>query len=98
MSRFLLDTDTLSLLQQGYATVWQRANAHPVSDIVVSVVSLQEQMQGWLALLQRTRQRQQLALAYDRLVLRLLPVWTRLPSCRSRSRQSCASSTCAPCA
>ena len=30
MSLFLLDTDTLSLLEQGHAAVLQRVNGHPV--------------------------------------------------------------------
>jgi tRNA(fMet)-specific endonuclease VapC len=77
MSRFLLDTDTLSLLQQGHATVLQRVNSHPVSDIAVSTITLQEQMQGWQAGLNRARDRQQTALAHERLVVRLLPTWCR---------------------
>jgi tRNA(fMet)-specific endonuclease VapC len=77
MSRFLLDTDTLSLLQQGHATVLQRVNRHPVRDIALAVITLQEQLQGWQAALARARNRQQTALAYDRLVTRLLPVWCR---------------------
>ncbi len=77
MSLFLLDTDTLSLLQQGQPTVLQEVNRHPVSDIALSAITLQEQMQGWQAALTRARDRQQVALVYDRLVTRLLPLWCR---------------------
>jgi tRNA(fMet)-specific endonuclease VapC len=77
MSRFLLDTDTLSLLQQGNATVLQRVNSHPIADIAISVISIQEQMQGSLIAISRARTRQQLALAYDRLMSRYLPLWFR---------------------
>ncbi|HKI31465.1 MAG TPA: type II toxin-antitoxin system VapC family toxin [Gemmataceae bacterium] len=77
MSRFLLDTDILSLLQDGHATVLQRVNSHPVSDIAVATLTLQEQMQGWQAGLNRARKRQQIALAHERLVVRLLPMWCR---------------------
>jgi tRNA(fMet)-specific endonuclease VapC len=79
MSLFLLDTDTLSLLEQGHATVLQRVNSLPVSEIAVSVITIQEQLQGWQAALARARNRQQVALAYERLTTRLLPVWCRFP-------------------
>lgn len=77
MSRFLLDTDTLSLLEQGHPLVLQRVNNFPLFDITLSAISIQEQMQGFLAGLTRARNRQQVALAYDMLVTRLLPVWCR---------------------
>jgi len=77
MSLFLLDTDTLSLLEQGHLLVQQRVNSHAVSDIALSAISIHEQMQGFLASLSRARNHQQLARAYDMLVTRLLPVWCR---------------------
>jgi tRNA(fMet)-specific endonuclease VapC len=52
-------------------------NSHPVRDVAVAVISIQEQLQGWQAALTRARNRQQIALAYERLVTRLLPVWCR---------------------
>jgi tRNA(fMet)-specific endonuclease VapC len=75
MSLFLLDTDTLSLLQRGHPTVWQRADSHPVVDITVSAISIQEQMQGSLGAIGRARDDDQLEKAYDFLVTRLLPTW-----------------------
>ncbi|HEY7425560.1 MAG TPA: type II toxin-antitoxin system VapC family toxin [Gemmataceae bacterium] len=55
----------------------QRVNSHPVSDIALSAISIQEQMQGFLVSLSRARNHQQLALPYDMLVTRLLLVWCR---------------------
>src|SRR5205809_6687497 len=75
MSLFLLDTDIVSLLEQGHATVLQQINSHSVSDIAVSASTIQEQIQGFLAALARAPNPQQLAHAYDMLVTRLLPVW-----------------------
>jgi len=75
MSLFLLDTDTLSLLEQGHPTVLQHVNRHPAADVAVSTVTIQEQMQGFQAALSRARTRQQTALAHDMLASRLLPVW-----------------------
>lgn len=77
MSRFLLDTDTLSLLEQGHTEVLKQVNRHRVADIMTPAISVQEQMQGFLAALKRARTAQQLARAYDMLVAQLLPVWGR---------------------
>ena len=77
---FLLDTDILSLLQQGHARILQHINRHPIADISISVISIQEQMQGFQAALTRARDHRQLASAYDMLVIRLLPVWSRFPT------------------
>jgi tRNA(fMet)-specific endonuclease VapC len=79
MSLFLLDTDTLSLLEQGHAVVLQRVNSLAVADIAVSVITVEEQVQGWQAALGRARNRQQVARAYEMLAARLLPVWNRFP-------------------
>lgn len=79
MIQFLLDTDSLSLLQQGHPTVLQRVNGHPVSNVAVSTITLQEQMQGWQGNLNRARNPQQVAIAHERLVIRLLPTWCRFP-------------------
>jgi tRNA(fMet)-specific endonuclease VapC len=76
MSVFLLDTDTLSLLEQRHPLVLHRINSHPLSDIMLSAISIQEQMQGFLSNLMRARNRQQIAQAYDLLVMLLLPVWS----------------------
>jgi hypothetical protein len=40
MSLFLLDTDTLSLLEQGHPLVLQQVNRHPPPDIAVSAISI----------------------------------------------------------
>ncbi len=79
MSLFLLDTDTLSLLEHQHPLVLQRVNSRAPADIALSAISVQEQIQGFLASLSRARNRQQVALAYDLLVTRLLPVWCRFP-------------------
>jgi tRNA(fMet)-specific endonuclease VapC len=77
MSRYLLDTDTLTLLQFNHPTVTQRVSAHPDTDITIAVLSVQEQMRGWLARLNRLSTPDQLADWYDRLTNKLFPVWRR---------------------
>ncbi len=77
MSQFLLDTDTISLVQYGHAQLVQRLTLQPDSDIAISVLSVQEQMRGWLARLSRLSKPDQLADWYDFLAQRMFPVWRR---------------------
>ena len=77
MSRYLLDTDTITLLQFGHATVVRNVAARPNTDILLCVVSFQEQMRGWLGRLGKLAAPAQQADWYDRLVTRLFPVWRR---------------------
>jgi tRNA(fMet)-specific endonuclease VapC len=77
MSVFLLDSDTLTLLEQRHVIVLQNVNAHPISHINLPAIALQEQMQGFLAAVNRARDQQELALAHEMLVNRLLPTWSR---------------------
>lgn len=79
MSVFLLDTDTLTLVQHRHAAVMQRAASYPDTTIFISAVSLQEQMKGWLGRLVRLNKPDQVSDWYDRLVLRLFPVWKKYP-------------------
>jgi tRNA(fMet)-specific endonuclease VapC len=79
MSLFLLDTDTLSLPQWGQPAVLQQVNARPVAEVAVCVISIQEQVQGWQAAINRARTPQQLSLAYDLFIMHLLPAWGRFP-------------------
>lgn len=76
MSGHLLDTDTISLAQYGHATVVARLAAHPVADIYTCVVSYQEQMRGWLGRVNQLTTPARLADWYDRLVYRMMPVWS----------------------
>jgi hypothetical protein len=77
MSRYLLDTETITLLQFGHAAVVRNVAAHPDTDIVLSVVSFQEPMRGWLGRLGKLAAPAQQADWYDRLVTRMFPVWRR---------------------
>lgn len=77
MSRYLLDTDTLTLIQFGHATLVKNLAAHPDADIALAALSMQEQMRGWLGRLNRLTAPRQLADWYDRLVYRMFPVWRR---------------------
>jgi tRNA(fMet)-specific endonuclease VapC len=47
MSLHVLDTDALSLLQEGHAAVRARVAACPAEDLAITVISVEEQLSGW---------------------------------------------------
>src|SRR5438309_1543937 len=77
MSRFLLDTDTITLVQFGHGIIIRNLAAHADTDIILAVVSFQEQLRGWLGRLGKLAAPAQQADWYDRLVTRMFPVWRR---------------------
>jgi len=66
MSLHVLDTDTLSLLQERHAAVLVRVAACDPNDIAVTVVSVKEQLSGWYRRLRRAKKPEELAKVYDR--------------------------------
>jgi tRNA(fMet)-specific endonuclease VapC len=77
MSRYLLDTDMITLAQFGNRVVEGNLVAHAASYIAISAISIQEQMDGWLGHLNRLNTPPRLAAWYDRLVSHILPSWKR---------------------
>jgi len=77
MSRYLLDTDTLTLVQFGHAAAVHNLAAHADSEVALAAVTLQEQMRGWLAHLNKLSDPAQIADWYDRLAGRMFPIWRR---------------------
>lgn len=66
MSRFLLDTDTLSLFQSGHPGVTQRLAARTEAVVSVAVISVEEQLRGWFTRVRRAKKRTELAEVYLR--------------------------------
>ena len=68
---YLLDTEHLVVLQRrtqpAFTKLTDRLSRKNPSDIFVSVISFHEQMQGWLALLNRSRSASQIVLSYREL-------------------------------
>ena len=66
----LLDTDHLSLLeweeQPACQQLLERLDRLPADDIATSIVSFHEQVQGWLAYLNRARKAKQVIDAYGK--------------------------------
>src|SRR5258708_1349305 len=67
MSLFVLDTDILTLFQEGHATVQQRVAAWPLPDLAITVLSVEEQLSGWYTYVRQAKQIDKLALGYERL-------------------------------
>ena len=64
---FLLDTDHVSLDQRGYPLVHARVQAAGPSQVVVSVITVEEQMRGWLAAIRAATSAEARIIAYHRL-------------------------------
>ncbi len=77
MSRYLLDTDTITLLQHNHPQVLQNLSNHTAADVAISVINVQEQLAGWVSAINQARTPPAIRIAYDRLPNELLPVWKR---------------------
>ena len=67
MNRYLLDTDTLTLLREGHRLVSERALAQPAGSVVTSVITVDEQISGWYTALRRAKTPERVSQTYDRL-------------------------------
>ena len=67
MSLFMLDTDILTLFQQGHSIVRQHVVACQISDLAITVLSVEEQLSGWYTYIRQAKQIDKLALGYERL-------------------------------
>jgi tRNA(fMet)-specific endonuclease VapC len=69
----LLDTDHISILQHGewpaVDVLRSRLKQLPVTDVRVTIVSFQEQVQGWLAYLRRARKRPETLKGFSKLLM-----------------------------
>jgi tRNA(fMet)-specific endonuclease VapC len=67
MSPYALDSDILSLYQQGDVRVKRAIDAHPVADVSITVISVEELLTGWYSVMRRVSRHDQLARAYQRM-------------------------------
>jgi tRNA(fMet)-specific endonuclease VapC len=67
MSVFVLDTDILSLWQHGHPAVIRHVSAHLAHELAITVITVQEQLDGWHARLARVKDRKSTADIYQRL-------------------------------
>jgi tRNA(fMet)-specific endonuclease VapC len=91
MSLYILDTDTLTLLQEGHASVQARVAARRPDEIAITVMSVEEQLSGWYRRLRRAKKPEDLAKVYDRLTIAVqalarLPILSFSPAAIHRAR------------
>lgn len=67
MSLALLDTDTLTHLEWNRMSVITRMLKAPPSSVGITVISVQEQFSGWLAVINKAKNDGERALLYQRL-------------------------------
>lgn len=67
MSLYILDTDILTLLQDGDPLVKQRVESHLKQEIAITIISAEEQLTGWYTKIRRSHTPTTLAQAYERL-------------------------------
>src|SRR5690349_1000951 len=67
MSLYVLDSDILSLLENGEPVLAARVAAHRADEIAITVITVDEALRGWYSLVRKARNARQLARAYDRL-------------------------------
>src|SRR5688572_29856080 len=68
MIQFVLDTDSLTLLQEGQPDVSRRFLQQPPDAVAITVLSVEEQLSGWYAQLRQAKRPGRLAWAYRRLI------------------------------
>lgn len=61
---WILDTDTLTLFQKQNLLVKQRINQVNIEEIAVTVITVEEQMRGWLDAIRKSSKPERLAWAY----------------------------------
>ena len=68
MTKWVLDTDHVSLLQRGHPVVVSKVAAVNPSEIAVTIVTIVEQMYGRLDVIKRGKSKQELVRAYTLLL------------------------------
>jgi tRNA(fMet)-specific endonuclease VapC len=78
MTRFVLDTDTISLLQRGHPKVAARVGSHDPAEVATTIISVEEQLSGWNTLLRRAKTAKELVPVYERMT-ETVRFFARLP-------------------
>jgi len=67
MSLYVLDTDILTLYQHGHPEVAKNVLKHPIAELAIAIISVEEELSGWYTKLRQARKHDQLARIYQRL-------------------------------
>jgi tRNA(fMet)-specific endonuclease VapC len=65
--RYVLDTDILTLYQRGDLNVIRNAQARPLDQLAVTIISVEEQLSGWYTELRQAKRIDRLAQVYQRM-------------------------------
>ena len=68
MTLYVLDTDIVTLYRRGHEAVMRHALMHTPEELAITVITVEEQLSGWYALLRRVKTSADLMRVYDRLV------------------------------
>lgn len=91
MKLYVLDTDTLSLLQRGHARVSRQCAAKTHGQLAITVISIDEQLSGRLRMIRKATKPDDIARAYESLIATLrslskLPVLSFVLAAQGRYR------------
>jgi tRNA(fMet)-specific endonuclease VapC len=64
MTPYVLDTDIFTLYRRGHEIVTRRVEAVPADQIAISVITIEEQLSGWYAVVRQARTEEKLTRAY----------------------------------
>lgn len=67
MSLYVLDTDVISLFQHGHPTVVTAVGNRPLSELAITVLTVEEQLSGWYSELRKAKKPAALAAVYQRM-------------------------------
>jgi tRNA(fMet)-specific endonuclease VapC len=67
MTPFVLDTDSLTLLELAHPAVASKVNSTPAQDLAITVVTVEEKLTGWYSLIRKAKKPEQFIHAYQRL-------------------------------
>ncbi len=67
MIQFILDTDVLTLIQEGHSEIGWRFLQQPPDSVAITVLSVEEQLSGWYTQVRQAKKLERLAWAYRRL-------------------------------
>jgi tRNA(fMet)-specific endonuclease VapC len=68
MTLYVLDTDIVTLYRRGHEAVMRHALMHTPEELAITIITVEEQLSGWYALLRRVKTSADLTRVYDRLV------------------------------
>lgn len=67
MTLYVLDTDMLTLIEEGHSVAGRRFLEQPSESVAITVLSVEEQLSGWYTQVRKAKRPERLAWAYSRL-------------------------------